>query len=103
MNKLRYGYHFYKGVLVIIPLLGGPSVYAHLDEVLTELKTEVPSFGRKHIICEGEDGYWDLVVPAGKRGLPKTQIYPLSVLTLEEAEVKLRKLIASSQYLRIFP
>ena|SRR4028118_1719648 len=97
MNELKYGYQLQKGCILLMPLPSGNSVYINLDEILVELETKVPDFARKHIICEGEDGFWDLIVPAGQRGLTKTQIYPLNAFSVAEARVKLRELIASGK------
>ena len=97
MNDLKYGYQLQKGCIILTPLSGYDSVYINLDEILAELEMKVPDFARKHIICEGDDGFWDLIVPAGKRGMIKTQIYPLNAVTLADAYVKLRELVASGK------
>ncbi len=97
MNELKYGYQLQKGCIILTLIPGNDSVYAYLDEVLAEIETKVGSLARKHIICEGQDGFWDLIVPGGKLGFTKTQIYPLNALTLADAHVKLRELVASGK------
>jgi hypothetical protein len=97
MKELKYGYQLQKGCIILMPLPGYSSVYIDLDEILAELKTKVPDLMRKHIICVGDDGYWDLILPAGKWGLRKTQIYPLNALTVAQAQVKIRELIATAK------
>lgn len=101
MSELNYGYQLYKGFVAIIPLQGSNSVYIHLDGVLAELKSKIPSFEHKHILCEGQDGLWHLILPVGKLGLTETRIYPLNALTLAKAKQKFDMLIFSKEYLRI--
>ena len=51
MNELKYEESF----LLIYPLLGGPSVYSHLEEILIQIETEVGPITPKPILCQGED------------------------------------------------
>ncbi|XAZ82000.1 hypothetical protein A6C57_27780 (plasmid) [Fibrella sp. ES10-3-2-2] len=92
-KELNYGSQFGDGFVIIVPLQGGESVYNHLDEILIEIETKIGPIGRRHIICEGDDGFWDLILPREKLGLKETQIYPLSARSLEEAKERLARLM----------
>ncbi len=98
-KELNYGYQLENGFVIIVPLQGGGSVYVHLDEVLAEIETKVGSLSRKHIICEGHDGFWDLILPAGKGEHKPTSIYPLNSVNLIEAKARFRELVASGKFL----
>lgn len=93
MRELNYGCQLERTFVIITPLLGCNSVYIHLDQVLAEIETKVGSLTGKRIICEGQDGYWDLILPAGKEELTGTKIYPLNAINLAQAKVKIRELI----------
>ena len=101
MKELKFGYQLDEGLVVIMALQGGHSAYAQLDQLLAELEIKVGPLARKHILCEGEDGFWDLILPTTKGELTETKIYPLNSLTLAQAKVKLAQLVASGQHLRI--
>jgi len=94
-RELNYGSQIGDGFVIIVPLQGGESVYNHLDEILAEIEIKIGPIGRRHIICEGDDGFWDLILPREKLGLKETQIYPLSAHSLEEAKAKLSTLMDS--------
>ncbi len=102
MKELYYRCQFDKDSLIIVPLQGSDSIYADLDKVLAEIEVEIGSFVGRYILCEGTDGFWDLITPRGKGELSQANIYPLNALTLLEAKKHLRELIISGRHIRIF-
>lgn len=97
MSELNYRYELDQGLVAIENLQEtGYSVIIDLDQILAQIETEVGSLMGRHILCQGQDGYWDLLVPVA-RGEPI--IYPLDALTFGNAKVNLRKLVTSGQHM----
>ncbi len=100
MSELTYRYELEEGLVIIDEQQLGYSVYTEIEQVLTSIEAQVGSIAGKHILCEGQDGFWDLVVPTTKG---KLLIYPLSALSLDDAKVKLDRLLASGRVLGKVP
>ena len=98
MSDLNYRHELQQGLIIIEVLHSGYSVYTDLDQILTSIEAEIGSLTGRPILCEGQDGYWDLIVLRTK-GEP--MIYPLSTLSLAQAKVKLGELIANGPHLGI--
>lgn len=93
MNEVNYRYEFDQNLIAIEPLPGYHSVIVNLDQILLQVETQVGSLGGRHILCQGQDGYWDLLVPVEEG---KANIFPLSAVTLAEAKVKLSQYLAKA-------